>query len=161
MAKALAAHFNTVWTPEFARHYLEHIGQPYQQKDLHTIAKGQAAWEKWFSFQARTAFFCDTDWTVLKVWEEFRFSKGSNENWYWQSGYPKPQLADLYFLCMPDIPWEPDSLRENAQEREVLFELYWNLLQDQNANFAILEGGHQERLLYAISKVNKLLSTLP
>ncbi|MDV7398455.1 ATP-binding protein, partial [Arthrospira platensis SPKY1] len=44
LAKALAARFDTVWAPEYARTYLERLGRPYQYGDLEVIARGQREW---------------------------------------------------------------------------------------------------------------------
>jgi len=43
LAKELAAHFNTVWVPEYAREYLEKLGRRYEFEDIAIIAKGQLA----------------------------------------------------------------------------------------------------------------------
>jgi hypothetical protein len=31
---------------------------------------------------------------------------------------------DVYLLCYPDLPWEPDPVRENPTIREYLFDWY-------------------------------------
>jgi nicotinamide riboside kinase len=41
LCQKLAAHFNTLWVPEYAREYLEKNGPAYTYDDLLTIAKGQ------------------------------------------------------------------------------------------------------------------------
>ena len=160
LSRALAAYFKTAWVPEFARSYLAHLGRPYQQEDLHTIGKGQYAWETWYLQQKQALLVCDTDWTVLQVWEHFRFGMPKNDNWQWAKGYSEPQVADLYLLCVPDFPWQPDPLRENAKERQVLFEWYERLLQTSGATYRTVNGSHKNRLETAISQVAKLLTTL-
>lgn len=40
LSALLAAHFHTVWTPEYAREYLDGLGRPYEQHDLLAIAGG-------------------------------------------------------------------------------------------------------------------------
>ena len=41
LCAALAAHYQTIWTPEYARAYLSEHGTKYTYDDLLTIAKGQ------------------------------------------------------------------------------------------------------------------------
>jgi nicotinamide riboside kinase len=41
LCAALAAHYQTIWTPEYARTYLSEHGTKYTYDDLLTIAKGQ------------------------------------------------------------------------------------------------------------------------
>ncbi len=41
LCAALAAHYQTIWTPEYARQYLSEHGTMYTYDDLLTIAKGQ------------------------------------------------------------------------------------------------------------------------
>ena len=45
LCKQLAAHYNTIWCPEFAREYLTTNGKKYAFEDLEIIAKGQLALE--------------------------------------------------------------------------------------------------------------------
>ena len=41
LCAALAAHYQTIWTPEYARAFLSKNGTKYTYDDLLTIAKGQ------------------------------------------------------------------------------------------------------------------------
>ena len=41
LCAALAAHYQTIWTPEYARAFLSMNGTKYTYDDLLTIAKGQ------------------------------------------------------------------------------------------------------------------------
>lgn len=158
LAGALAESLGTIWSPEFARFYLASLGRPYTREDLQTIGRGQRAWEQWHSEQAGTAWICDTDWTVLQVWEHYRF--GPSETWHWQKGYGAPLPADLYLLCAPDFPPEPDPLRENPGERDHLFEWYWQLLHSKGLNYLVLRGEHERRLETALAEIRKLFGTL-
>src|SRR5437868_9108908 len=46
LCEQLAAHYNTLWCPEYAREYLLKNGTNYSFDDLLTIAKGQIALEE-------------------------------------------------------------------------------------------------------------------
>ncbi|MCB9315849.1 MAG: ATP-binding protein [Lewinellaceae bacterium] len=160
MAEALAQHFKTSWAPEFARSYLNHLGRPYTRIDLAGIAKGQQSWEQWYAQQGNDLYFCDTDWTVLQVWEHFRFGLPENGNWVWATGYAHPQPANWYFLCAPDFPWQADPLRENPYQREILFDWYEDILNERSGGYTVLRGPHDKRLEQAISQVTKLFTPL-
>lgn len=152
MAAALAAACGEVWAPEFARFYLAHLGRPYELNDLKTIALGQKNWEKWYGERARSLAICDTDWTVLHVWETYRF--GSDK--VWRSGYGPAPSADLYLLCTPDFEWQPDPLREHPHERAALFDLYVDLLRSIQVRFVMLKGAPDQRLATALAAIREL-----
>lgn len=156
MAQALAAHYNTNWAPEFARYYLAQLGRSYVKKDLQAIGRGQQAWESWYARQQNPLLICDTDWTVLQIWEKYKY--GSSEAWH--KGFQQAQAANLYLLCAPDFRWQPDLLREHPTEREVLFQEYENLLQARQLPYLKLYGPHQQRLQTAISMIDKLFGPL-
>jgi nicotinamide riboside kinase len=160
LAKALATYFKINWAPEFARHYLTHLGRDYVRKDLVTIGRGQLAWENWYAAQNQSYLICDTDWTVLQVWEQYRFGPPADSCWQWQAGYPNPKPADLYLLCVPDFSWHPDPLREHPDERQVLFHQYEHLLKKTAAPYLTVHGEQQLRLQSAISLIHKLFGPL-
>jgi nicotinamide riboside kinase len=164
LASALAAALHTVWAPEFSRTYLAHLGRPYERKDLKTIRLGQAAWEAWYAQQLshQTTFqplVCDTDWTVVHIWEQYKF--GSPDP---QSPASRPQFSILnsqflYLLCAPDIPWQPDPLREHPEERDVLFGMYETLLRGIGAQYIVVSGSVEQRLQAALAAVREMTGT--
>jgi nicotinamide riboside kinase len=169
LAEAMANALGTVRSPEFARYYLAHLGRPYQRNDLKTIGWGQKIWENWYAQQLNNSttqqfLVCDTDWTVLHIWETYRFENydahqspiPNPQSLIWQKGYGAFELADLYLLCAPDFPWQPDPLREHPEERDTLFVMYENLLRKREANFVTLFGEHGSRLQTALAAIHKL-----
>lgn len=160
LAQALARTFGTGWVPEFARFYLAHLGRPYVQGDLSRIGAGQRHWEQWYRRNGiksaeKPVLICDTDWTVLQIWEQYRFK--ADGRFQWQQGYGPATHADLYLLCAPDFPWQPDPLRENPEERELLFGLYERLLLSREAPYIALRGAPAARLEIAVAAIRKLL----
>ncbi len=139
-------------TPEFSRPYLASLGRPYEYADLKTIARGQQAWEKWHRNNSKNSIlFCDTDWTVIYVWEQFKF--GTTHLF----AHQLPPTADHYFLCAPDIPWQPDPLREHPESRNELFQLYEQLLKKNGASYTVLRGDMTQRLQLIRSSIRKLM----
>ena len=81
LCSELAAHYQSLWCPEYAREYLLEHGMNYTHEDLLTIAKGQLQLEDDYIKQmsnrksAKAVLFIDTNMYVMKVWEEFVFGK--------------------------------------------------------------------------------------
>jgi len=136
MATALAAHYQEPLVPEFAREYLEGIGRPYVEDDLIQIALGQSFSEDKGKAKANRMYFCDTDLLTLRIWSKVKygqFDKRINPLWF-------DALPQLYFVCAPDLPWEPDPQRENPEDREMLFDIYIAEIERAKVNYAVIRG---------------------
>lgn len=160
MAAALSDALGVPWVPEFARYYIPQLGRPYTHGDLKRIGAGQRSWEEWYERSGfrpmeHPCLIFDTDWTVLQIWEQYRF--GVETDFEWRKGYGAFENADLYLLCAPDFPWQPDPLREHPEERETLFGLYTQLLTARNARFIVLRGDPGMRLESALAAFRELL----
>ncbi len=154
LAKMLAAHYETAWVSEFARAYLSRLHRPYIESDLLAIAKGQLHAEQQQAAFAQKFLFCDSDLTVIKIWAEVKYACCDA----WILEQIQKTHYDLYFLCAPDIAWEADPLRENPNNRNELFQLYVNDLDNRNISYIILKGNKMERLETAIAALNIFLT---
>ena len=71
LSKQLARHYNTVWTPEFARQYLQkkwnNERKTCEVSDLVPIAIGQMHLENRLAKKADKVLICDTDLLETKV----------------------------------------------------------------------------------------------
>jgi nicotinamide riboside kinase len=153
IAKLLAEELNACYIPEFAREYLENLDRSYTIKDLDEIAKGQV--DRWKAAPKDKSLVCDTELVVVKIWSEFKYSKIS----YNIIELLDKQQFEFYFLCKPDIPWEPDALRENPDDRELLFEMYVKELKLKKWPFVILEGAIESRLKVAMEILDDLFTS--
>jgi NadR type nicotinamide-nucleotide adenylyltransferase len=144
LAKELARRFQTVYVPEFARSYLETKTGPYTLSDLEQILIGQLEAEKEAMGNANQFLFCDTDPLVIKIWAEERFGTCPPAI---QQAF-ETHLYDRILLCAPDIPWEPDPLRENPQDREWLYQRYRDTLLAHNHPFVEVTGPLEKRLSF-------------
>jgi NadR type nicotinamide-nucleotide adenylyltransferase len=150
LAESLAAHYHTVWSPEYARSYLTKKHGSYSQADVVHIAKQQFDQNNKISTQAQRYFFADTEALVTKIWFQFVFGKSHpviNRLFH-------QQQFDLYLLCDIDLPWEPDPLREHPGRREQLFNIYQQQLKDNNLPYAKVSGIGKHRLQSAINSIN-------
>lgn len=147
----LAKHYQTIWVQEFARKYLDENGLKYTFDDLEKIAQGQVKSMLLAEKTKQGLLFFDTELIVIKIWSEVVFKKCP---YFIEEMLPR-QNFDLYLLCYPDLPWKYDAMRENPENRELLFELYEIELKKQNFNYRIVKGTETERLQNAITFVEE------
>lgn len=154
LSEKLAAHFNTVWTPEYAREYLEELGRPYEQDDLWEIAQGQLRLEDEKTLQANGLLICDTDLYVIKVWSEHKY--GQVDPRILEQIAARPY--DLYLLTYIDIPWEDDPQREypDPQMREYFYRIYRDIVVNSGVPWADIRGSFAEREEKAIEAIKRL-----
>jgi NadR type nicotinamide-nucleotide adenylyltransferase len=168
LCAALAAHYQTVWTPEYARQYLSENGTKYTYDDLLTIAKGQIANEEKAieivnqnnadnkGLDIRNKLIVDTDMYVMKVWCEFVF----NNCHHYILEQINQRSYDLYLLCDIDLPWAADEMREYPDDgpRIELFTIYKELLINQKTPWGIVSGTGEQRTANAIQLIEQHLS---
>ncbi len=157
LAKQLAAHYDTVWAPEFAREYLQNkfaeSGQICEPEDLLPIAVGQVKLENNSLLTANQLLFCDTNLMVTKVFSEMYYNycdpvldKAARKHKY-----------DLIFLTDVDVPWVKDDLRDKEDNREETFTIFKNALIENNKPFITLSGSSESRLEKAITIIDNLM----
>lgn len=93
---------------------------------------------------------CDTDLLVLIVWSEVRF--GQSHPWILETFASRLDADNRhYLLCDCDIPWQPDPLRESADSRPELFELYKQKLDYFGLPYTVVSGSREQRLSAALA----------
>lgn len=162
LAEALAKHFGTRWVPETVRQYFSERDASlpmngYVEEELLSIAKRQLKVEGQViskcEEEGRSVIFCDTDLITIRIWGEEKF--GRSDLWIMEQTEIRPY--ELWLLCAPDIPWEPDPLRENPHDRDRLFEVYERTLQQLSKPYIVISGAHEVRMGMAIAAVERLL----
>ncbi|MGQ7869251.1 AAA family ATPase [Sunxiuqinia sp. sy24] len=154
LAEALAHHFDGDFYPEYAREYFQDHSTQYTYNDLEEITKKQIEqYHESAKAPAQLVFF-DTWLIITKVWFQWVYQK--------EPGWLEDEISnlpiDLYLLCLPDIPWEPDPLREHGgEERLQLFDAYKRELQHRKLKFVEISGLGDQRVQNAIQAVKCLL----
>ena len=160
LSRHLAHHYNTVWTPEFAREYLQKKWNKERKtcevEDLLPIAVGQMKLENRLAKRADKVLICDTDLLETKVYsEEFydgfvdeRLNKAATENTY-----------DIYLLTYIDTPWEDDDLRDRPGLRLEMFNAFEKSLIDNNRPYIVLKGDKETRLKNAVETIDQIISS--
>lgn len=123
---------------EYARTYLNINGPKYTKEDIVKIAHHQIDLEK-DAHQSNTLIVCDTDLITLEIWSLEKYDESLDLN-------NDLLAAKHYILCYPDIPWEPDPLRENPNDRIRLFHFYKFYLNKMGAQYTILRGSDRNHL---------------
>lgn len=130
---------------EFAREYLsQRKGRVYDHKDLVRIAHVQAKKNK---SAAGELVVCDTEVTTMAIWAQEKIG-----------GIPprileleREQVFDHYILCVPEMPWEADDLRENEKDRDKLLEAYKERMKMLGRDFTLVSGNQDQRLELAMA----------
>lgn len=147
LSSQLAAHYHTVWVPEYARDYFDvHDINHYGMEDLDIIAKRQLELEQELISEANRLLICDTTLITIKIWSAYQFNKISDL----VSSSIHSNDYDLYLICNNDVAWTEDPQRRNPELRDYL--LKWNMheLTKLNSEFHLVEGTGEEKLKNAI-----------
>lgn len=152
LAKALAVHFGTTWVPEYARNYVETLGRPYTYADVEKIAKKQL--NQYEAAQNDTAdyVFFDTFLIITHVW----FLHVYKHEPTWLESVIQNCKVDLFLLCRPNITWEYDPVRENANNRDFFYDWYKRELIRFGKKFIEIDQLGEQRTQQAIAAVNSL-----
>lgn len=153
LSRQLSEYFEHPWLPEYARTYLTELGRPYQDSDLLEIAKGQIKKEEELLSKENAIVFLDTSMEVLKVWSEWKYK--TCDPYILENFQSRP--ADLYLLLSPDMAWENDPLRENPHDRNVIFDIYQQELDQLNKPYEVISGLGLLRTRRAIKAINRYL----
>ncbi len=139
LSRYLAEQLDGVWVEEYARTYVEALGRAYTYSDVEAIARHQIE-ELHATYyrdgeEAKYVFF-DTELIITKVWFEHKWGKCPDFLTEALTNNP----IDFYLLCAPDLPFEPDPVRENPHLREYLFEWYKREVEAMGKPYKIVEG---------------------
>ena len=163
LAERLSRSLVAPLVPEVARDYLVHKMDndshfQYDEKDLLKIARQQVDAESRSLVSSPDILVCDTDLLVLIVWSEVRF--GFCHSWILNSFDSLLESHNRhYLLCDTDVPWEHDPLRESADSREELFQLYIQKLDHYGLKYDVVSGTETQREARAINLIQKKITT--
>ena len=154
LAKALAEYFGAAWVPEYARQYVENLKLPYTYEDVCAIAQQQIKEEILYENPTgnHEFVFFDTELIITKVWFEYKFKLVPE----FLTERMKTGFFDLYLLCAPDLPWEPDPVREHGTDRGFFFDWYKREIEQTGKPCIIITGSNNKRTENAIKAIKKL-----
>ncbi|MEM7100784.1 MAG: ATP-binding protein [Pseudomonadota bacterium] len=159
LVRELAIALNAPVVSEFARDYLDQRPS-YLPHDLHLIAQGQYASEQAVKTEHPTAKICviDTDIQVIRIWWRFRY--GPLPAWLQEMSKVQHSQSRHYLICRPDLVWEEDPLRENKDDRDMLFDQYLEDADKRSLSFDVVQGHGKKRLSTALEFVRRITQIL-
>ncbi len=154
LAERLAAHYETVWAPEYLRVFVEQKGALPELSDNRLIAAGHLAQVETLMARAHRVLFLDTDLVSTCVYSQHYF--GMCPPWLKQLSLK--HHADLYLLMDTDLPWHADpGQREGPAIRELLHARFQDELQQRGVSVVRVSGASETRLAIALRAVDALL----
>jgi HTH-type transcriptional regulator, transcriptional repressor of NAD biosynthesis genes len=157
LARALAAHYHTVWVPEYGRTYSEgrqYCGEPWRSDEFTFIAIEQARMEDALAALANKVLICDTDPFATAIWHERYLGQ--------PSGAVREIAAsctyDLYIVTDVNIPFVPDDIRDGESFREWMQGRFVEELSKIATPMIVVSGPHEERFAAAVGRIDELLS---
>jgi len=151
LCQKLAAHFNTVWVPEYARNYVAALDRKYTLEDIEHCAREQLRSEEELAKRAKQYLFCDSELIIARVWCEDVFKTVPS----WIDEAIQTHRYDLFLLMLPDIPFREDAVRENPHRREFFFDWYKRELESRNFSYEIVGGKDESRFSNALDAIQK------
>lgn len=158
LSKQLAKALNGVWIPEYPRGYLEAAERRavyddfdhFVEVNIHLVYAAKAKLKK--REEVQKVVIQDTGLETLKLWAQDKFDL---VNLTVETAF-SVQRPDLYLLCLPDLPWEYDALREDANRREYLFQRLSEILAGQEGAVAEISGVGNDRFTKALEAIRTL-----
>jgi NadR type nicotinamide-nucleotide adenylyltransferase len=155
LAAGLARQFDTTWSPEHVRRFVEREGRAPRAEDVAAIARGQIAGEDRAAERATRLVVRDTDLVSTVVYATHYF--GSCPGFV--AFAARERLADLYLLCYPDVPWTADGLqRDRPEDREEIHGQFRDALARLGGRVVAIRGSWAERDTRARAAVDELLA---
>lgn len=176
LCRWLARHFDVPWLPEYAREYFtvrlqrqedgaeagteraragaSHRQHGYRMSDVAAIAREQRRRERALLRRIETGVVLDTDLVVVFVWWREKFGAVPA----WLESALRAASPRLYLLCRPDLPWQPDPLRESPHDRQRLHGIYKRLLAERSLPFVEIGGFGASRFQAAAAAAHPCLT---
>jgi nicotinamide riboside kinase len=158
LTKWLANYFNVSYIPEFARSYIENLDRKYNYNDVERIALKQVKQLNDFKKSGLPWIFSDTWLIITKIWFEEVYGRMPD----WIETEITNTVIDLFLVCDTDLPWIPDSVRENGGERRnFLQHRYIKTIRQYNFPFKIICGQNEIRFQNALQALKQLEQDKP
>lgn len=149
LTQALARHFGTAWVAEYGRTLWDEKQGRLDFEDLLTIAERQLALEQSTAGTAQRYLFCDTSPIVTRCYSRALFDRVAPE----LDRLCERQYA-LHVLCAPDIPFDQDGTRRDAEFRSWQHEYYLAELERRALPYLLVHGSVAERVVQVAARLD-------
>ncbi|MFZ6849818.1 AAA family ATPase [Undibacterium sp. RuRC25W] len=145
LAEALAAHYKTLWVPEYLREFVQIEARVPQADEQLLIARTQMQREEQASLNAIEWLFCDTTPLMTEIYSHHYFEVAETELLKLSSAHAERYAFTL--VTAPDFPWEADGLqRESPMVRQLIHEQLLEVLEEREIPHMLIEGNLKDRV---------------
>lgn len=153
LAMQLAERFAAPWVPEAARRFVETDPTPLSEATVGPIARLGMALDDAARAAKPSLLIHDTDLVSTVIYARHYY--GSCPEWIVAESLQR--RADLYLLCLPDLPWESDGVRDRPNARAELLAMFREQLRAMEAAYTVIGGEGSARTAAAIAAVERRL----
>ncbi len=137
---------------EYARTYLPTLNRPYNQQDLAIMGKNQLKIH--LDNMGKSNFvFADTDALTIKIWSETKYGTVDKN----LDSYITFEHVGVYLLCMPDLVWEYDIMRENPHDQIKIAQKHLLAITNLKKPFYFITGVGEQRFYHAVFCLNSFI----
>ena len=145
--------FKLPYVLEYARTYLEENGPEYDLEQLRKMSRLHLIYQQGKVPTATPRGIFDTDLINYKIWAEEVFGCCPAEI---ITGIEQ-ESSHVYLLCKPDLPWDPDPLRENRYDLQRICQRHLDEIVRLERPYEVVEGLGQVRIANAEAALHRLL----
>lgn len=148
LAAALAAHYQTVWVPEYLRDFVETNQRTPNATEQLGIATIQREREASLLPQAHKFLFCDTTPRMTAAYSRYYFEGNDLA----LEALANACSYDFTIVAAPNNPWVGDGLqRDSKAARQAVHEIICAMLDSASLPYLLVEGDITQRLQQAVS----------
>lgn len=140
LARGLAARFGTAWAPEAAREVADARRGVLGPEDVPEIARAHVRLadeaERAAAAAGRPVVFLDQDLLSTVVYARHYYGSCP----LWIERLAATRRGDLYLLCLPDLPWTADGVRDRPDARAEIHALFEAALASIGARVVPIAG---------------------
>lgn len=141
LAMHLSERFQAPWVPEASRRFVETDPTPLSAATVEPIARLAMQLDDEARAKNPAVLIHDTDLVSTVVYARHYY--GSCPPWIFVEA--RARRADLYLLCLPDLPWEADGVRDRPTMRAELLALFRETLQAIDATYTVIGSAGDAR----------------
>jgi NadR type nicotinamide-nucleotide adenylyltransferase len=153
LAAGIARELGVPWVPEAARRFVETDRTPLSAATVESIARLAMALDDAARAAGPALLIHDTDLVSTVVYARYYY--GACPAWILREA--RERLGDLYLLCLPDLPWEADGVRDRPAARTELFASFREALDAFGAAYTVIGGSGPARQNAAVATIRRRL----
>lgn len=138
LCKNLSNHYQTNYTPEFARTFIENRGRKLSKEDFLEVQKQHYSHHQSLIKFSNYTHFLDTEAITTRLWFNWFYPEHNDE---FLNEYIHKQKIDLFIIIHPIDKWEKDFVRyqESYKERLKFFYKIKKYLFKHNKKFIVVK----------------------